>query len=186
MTVGPWKPIYLHAYTARVSDFHVKSTLSDALDVAKLDISIALSSIPVVFSPSGLQATVTISKPDGCVLAAHKVPLTSSTSEGFNLNGKLELELNKKEDIALWWPVGYGAQPLYTVNVDIHVSKEDGLPASAVPLATKSQRFGLRRVKVVQEPLEGQEGLSFLFEVNNVRIFVGGSNWSVFVLISYG
>jgi len=185
MTVGPWRPIYLHAYTARVSDLHIKSTLSDALDVAKLDISLAVSSTPVC-SPSGLQATVAIRKPDGCVLTTHAVLLTSSASGGFDLNGKLELELNKKEDIALWWPVGYGAQSLYTVNVEIHVSKENGVPASAVPLATKSQRFGLRRVKVMQEPLEGQEGLSFLFEVNNVRIFVGGSNWWVFVLVSYG
>lgn len=29
----------------------------------------------------------------------------------------------------------------------------------------------------MQEPLQGQEGTSFLFEVNGVRVFCGGSNW---------
>lgn len=41
-------------------------------------------------------------------------------------------------------------------------------------LDSKSQKFSFRRVRVVQEELEGQEGRSFLFEVNNIRIFCGG------------
>lgn len=127
---------------------------------------------------------MTIKKPDGSVLVTHEVPLTSPHVEDIELNGKLELDLIRKEDVALWWPVGYGAQPLYTAEVEIHhVSEEAGGSASSATLAFKSQRFGLRRVNVVQAPLEDQEGLSFLFEVNNVRIFVGGSNWWVLVLI---
>ena len=41
-----------------------------------------------------------------------------------------------------------------------------------------SQRFGFRSVKLVQEPLEEPDmhgkGTTFLFEINNVRIFMGG------------
>jgi hypothetical protein len=29
----------------------------------------------------------------------------------------------------------------------------------------------------VQDKLVDQEGLTFLFEINNIRIFCGGSNW---------
>lgn len=29
----------------------------------------------------------------------------------------------------------------------------------------------------MQEPLDGAEGTTFLFEVNGVRVFCGGSNW---------
>jgi beta-mannosidase len=36
------------------------------------------------------------------------------------------------------------------------------------------QKVSFRRVRVVQEPLVDQEGLTFLFEVNNVKIFCGG------------
>jgi beta-mannosidase len=41
-------------------------------------------------------------------------------------------------------------------------------------LEEKKQQVGFRRARVVEEELEGQEGLSFLFEVNNIRIFCGG------------
>ncbi|KAF8761348.1 Glycosyl hydrolases family 2 [Rhizoctonia solani] len=44
-------------------------------------------------------------------------------------------------------------------------------------VATHSQRIGIRRARVVEDPLEGQDGRTFLFEINNVRIFCGGSNW---------
>lgn len=143
--------------------------MSDSLDV-KLDIAVSVSSAA---SPFDLGAAVTVRKPDGSSLSTHEVPLTKGENQ--ESKGTLELEL-KKDDVQLWWPVGYGAQPLYTVDVEIHhVSKEGSSSSSA--LATKSQRLGLRRVKVIQDPLEGQEGLSFLFEVNNVRIFAGGSNW---------
>ena len=41
-----------------------------------------------------------------------------------------------------------------------------------------SQRFGFRSVKLVQEPLEEPDmhgkGTTFLFEINNVRMFMGG------------
>jgi beta-galactosidase/beta-glucuronidase len=42
---------------------------------------------------------------------------------------------------------------------------------------TRTQKISFRRALVVQEKLIDQEGLTFLFEVNNIRIFCGGSNW---------
>lgn len=44
-------------------------------------------------------------------------------------------------------------------------------------LAQSRTRTAFRHAQVVQEPLEGQPGTTFLFEVNGVRIFCGGSNW---------
>lgn len=41
-------------------------------------------------------------------------------------------------------------------------------------LDTKSQKIGFRRAMVIQEKLVDQEGLSFFFEINNIRIFCGG------------
>ena len=42
---------------------------------------------------------------------------------------------------------------------------------------TCTQRIAFRRARVVQEKLVDQDGLTFLFEINNIRIFCGGSNW---------
>jgi len=41
-------------------------------------------------------------------------------------------------------------------------------------LDNKKQKISFRRVRVVQDKLLDQEGLSFLFEINNIRIFCGG------------
>ena len=166
MTVGPWKPITLQTYTARISDFHVKSIVSESLDT-KFEVSLTASG--ALSSP--LKANLTIKKPDGSVLSTHELSLDT---EG---KGNLTLEY-KKGELELWWPIGYGAQPLYTFHVSL-LSLSSPLIAVAEEelLDEKTQKVGVRRARVVQEALEGQEGLSFLFEVNGVRIWVGGSNW---------
>jgi hypothetical protein len=41
-------------------------------------------------------------------------------------------------------------------------------------LEKRTQKIGVRRARVVQEKLIDQDGLSFFFEVNNVRLFCGG------------
>lgn len=41
-------------------------------------------------------------------------------------------------------------------------------------LDTKTLKIAFRRARVVQDKLIDQEGLTFLFEINNVRIFCGG------------
>jgi beta-mannosidase len=44
-------------------------------------------------------------------------------------------------------------------------------------LSTSRTRVAFRHAEVVQDKLDGQEGTTFLFEVNGVRVFCGGSNW---------
>lgn len=41
-------------------------------------------------------------------------------------------------------------------------------------LDTKSLKIAFRRARVVQEKILDQEGLTFLFEINNIKIFCGG------------
>lgn len=38
----------------------------------------------------------------------------------------------------------------------------------------KSQRIAFRRARIVEDKLIDQEGLTWLFEINGVRIFCGG------------
>lgn len=73
----------------------------------------------------------------------------------------------KLDSPALWYPYGYGKQPLYQLETEVLV---DG---AAVHQVTKKVAF--RRAELVQEP--DRYGKSFFFRINNVDIFAGGSCW---------
>ena len=69
----------------------------------------------------------------------------------------------------LWYPHSYGAQPLYLLTATL-LHKNTALDVCQKP-------FGIRRVKVVRNKLKNVSGTSFYFEINNVPVFCGGSNW---------
>ncbi|MER7053294.1 glycoside hydrolase family 2 protein [Streptomyces sp. NPDC000351] len=73
-------------------------------------------------------------------------------------------------DVSLWWPRGYGAQPLYDLEV---VLVEDG--PKAEPLDSWQRRIGFRNVELDRS--EDEHGTGFTFIVNGVRVFVRGVNW---------
>jgi beta-mannosidase len=62
----------------------------------------------------------------------------------------------------LWWPNGYGKQPLYTLTVRV---AGDQL----------QKQIGLRTLEVVNQ--EDKQGLSMTFRINGVDIFCKGANW---------
>ena len=86
--------------------------------------------------------------------ASRTVPL----KKGFN---RPEVEVTI-EDPKLWWPNGYGPQPLYDLTVR--------LGGDAV-----SKRIGLRGLELVSR--EDAHGLSMVFRVNGQDIFCKGANW---------
>ena len=67
----------------------------------------------------------------------------------------------------LWWPNGYGKQPLYTLTVQL-LHKEKLLSA-------KEYRLGLRTLTVSQE--KDEWGNEFAFMVNGIKIFTKGANY---------
>lgn len=62
----------------------------------------------------------------------------------------------------LWWPNGYGAQPLYTVQAE-------------VPGSVWQRRIGLRTMTICRE--KDQWGESFCHEVNGVKVFAMGGDY---------
>ena len=68
----------------------------------------------------------------------------------------------------LWWPVGHGAQELYTLRGEVSV---DGRRVAEV-----TRRVGFRRVRVNQEP-HPESGQHFVFEINGRPIFLKGANF---------
>jgi beta-mannosidase len=77
----------------------------------------------------------------------------------------------KKINIAkpeLWWPNGFGAQPLYTVKVVL-------LRRGGVEIDSWEKRIGLRTMTVYRQ--KDKWGESFAHEVNGVRIFAMGADY---------
>ena len=68
---------------------------------------------------------------------------------------------------ALWWPNGYGKQPLYTLTIQ--------LKAGETVLDTREYRIGLRTVTVSRE--DDQWGQEFAIMVNGVKIFARGADY---------
>jgi beta-mannosidase len=73
------------------------------------------------------------------------------------------------ENPELWYPNGYGSQPLYTVNIALLS------PDAGVPLDVWEGRIGLRTLTVNRE--KDEWGERFAFEVNGVRIFAMGADY---------
>ena len=75
------------------------------------------------------------------------------------------------ENPQLWYPLGYGAQPLYSYVARLIVVGETKFE--------KSGRFGIREVELLEEPFteDAGPGYSFWLLVNKKRVFCKGGNW---------
>lgn len=157
MTTGPWKPIYIESYTNSISDLFIKTDVSEALDV-NLSISLSRSE----HTPGG--ASIVLKAPDGTIVGDWKRDALGE-EDVYNIEQKYEAG-----QLKLWYPVGYGKQPLYTVEATI-------IDANGDVLDSKIERIAFRRARIVQDPVEEEEGRTFLFEINNVRLFCGGKHF---------
>ena len=68
----------------------------------------------------------------------------------------------------LWWPNGYGEQPLYTIVTEL-------LDENDVVLDTVTKRIGLRRLE--QSTIKDEYGNEFAHVVNGVKIFAMGADY---------
>ena len=151
MTCGPWKPINLEVYKSRISDLYfttdVHKSLKTAEVVAKADVEGEASEITFEISLNG----------------------TIVSSETVKVVDGYATATFRTQNPELWYPATYGKQPLYLLTATLHAngSKLDGT----------SKKFGIRRAELVQRKLEDAPGTSFYFEINNIPVFCGGSNW---------
>ncbi|HEY3378929.1 MAG TPA: glycoside hydrolase family 2 protein [Armatimonadota bacterium] len=151
VTSGIWRPIALLAYTtARLDDVHVRQAHHTDGGVT-LDIAIAATVAAPVFA----QISVAL---DG---------KTDVATQADCHDGQAHVEL-AIPDPQRWWPNGLGAQPLYTVTVEL-------CDAAGVSLDRWTRRIGLRTLRLVREA--DQWGESFRFEVNGVPFFAKGADW---------
>lgn len=150
--IGIWKEMRLEGESgARLADVHLRQAHVNGGVTVSAEIAIER------FSAGAVRAGLQITAPDGGVQAAERA------LEGDG--GTLTIDVEQPQ---LWWPNGYGAQPLYTVAVELR--GENG-----AALETRTFRLGLRTLALRQEA--DKWGRSFEFVVNGRRIFAKGSNW---------
>lgn len=103
MTVGPYRPIHLHNYSIRIADVYAKASVSPT---PKLSYHLEVTANLHGNRSDVAKMEVTLRASDG----------TTVRDETFGHASKIEWWFNEGE-VALWWPTGYGGQPLYTVEV---------------------------------------------------------------------
>ncbi len=158
--VGIWKDIRLEAFdSARLSEVHLRQFHANGK--VEVEVEVEIETFEPVAEP--LELAVTITAPDGSAIE-------KTIERAFEASATSKVSIYVS-DPQLWWPNGYGAQPLYEVMVE--VKTENAVSAST--LASASYQIGLRTIELRQEPDEW--GRSFTFVVNGQPLFVKGSNW---------
>jgi beta-mannosidase len=152
VTSGIWRSIGLHAWrTARLGQVRPEVTVDEAEGRVRLHVDVVREE-----TAADVPVTLTASIGD---LQGHVVLGPGQRS------GTITLAV---QDPALWWPRGYGDQPLYDLALRLHAS--DG-----TDLDTWSRAIGFRSVKLDTTP--DRHGTPFTLVVNGVPVFARGVNW---------
>ncbi|KAJ5449651.1 glycoside hydrolase superfamily [Penicillium daleae] len=154
---GPWKPIFLEAYQARLTDLSIRTSLDSDQQGAGLEISVEVEGKAGYARIDIEQDGVKI---ESCIIT---------------LCGERTTTTRRIRNPKLWWPWTLGEQNLYTVKCTIFNRLEDA--TEELELDSMNKRFGIRKIELIHQPLRQGEGNSFFFRVNDVPIFVAGSNW---------
>jgi len=151
LTCGPWRPIFIEIYTSRIADLYfttnVDKSLKSAEVVAKADVEGDADEVRFEISIDG----------------------KTVGEETVKIKGKFASATFRNHKPKLWYPHTYGEQPLYVLEAKLLKRK--------TLLDKISKRFGLRRAEVIQRKLDDAPGSTFFFEINNIPLFCGGSNW---------
>ncbi|MBW8847754.1 MAG: glycoside hydrolase family 2 protein [Burkholderiales bacterium] len=149
---GPWRPVRRHSWAARIAELHCRSDVDVPGRRATLQVAAQLEG-----GHASLRCAFLLLDPEGHCVAEQTVPAEAA---------RATLAV---AEARLWWPNGLGEQALYTLIARLLDGDE--------VLAEDRRRIGLRTLRLLQEPVAGEAGSSFHFEVNGQALFAGGANW---------
>ncbi|WP_406161171.1 glycosyl hydrolase 2 galactose-binding domain-containing protein [Streptomyces canus] len=147
VTAGIWRPVRLERWsTARIARVRPLVTVEQGVGVVELAVDVERARVE---APLTVEATV----------GGERVRASVDGTQGV-----VRLEV---PGARLWWPRGYGEQPLY--DVELTLLHEDR------PLDVWRRRVGFRSVEV--DRAADAHGTGFTLVVNGERLFARGVNW---------
>ena len=105
MTTGPWRPVTIDSYTSRISDLRCAIQVNEDLS-AHATISFAIEG-----QEDGISARYRIFE-----ASSGNKELTSGSVTLSSGQGSASFKC-KSGEVKLWYPVGYGSQTLYEIEV---------------------------------------------------------------------
>lgn len=151
---GIFRNVYLSGFsTARLDDVRIRQ--EHGAGGVKLSVESSVRKLSESDTAGSGMFACKITAPDGTVLTVEKE---------VGINETIEALIEAPQ---LWWPNGYGAQPLYTVRVELRMSDS--------VLDVWERTIGLRTVTVCTDADEW--GNQFAFVVNGQKIFAMGANY---------
>ncbi|KAM9477855.1 beta-mannosidase isoform 2-T2 [Clarias gariepinus] len=158
-TLGIWKGVRLQSFnTLRLLSFTTNSKYDSILSCWTVEIELFFD---VTATSVGV---VHVSMPQLKSEAKFFLSLAHEQS-----NTSVLFQINQSVTVDLWWPYGYGRQPLKNLLIDINMEGGETIHAERL--------VGFRTVELVQETIPDSPGLSFYFRINGQPIFLKGSNW---------
>lgn len=149
--MGIWRDVSLKGYNCgRIEEVYVVQ--NHHKDMVELDIRVHREA----WTDEAVTIMLEIEAPNGNIISH------ATSSKEIEEHIKIIIE-----NPMLWWPNGYGEQPLYKLRVEL--CKEDEI------LDHKEMKLGLRTVKVKRE--KDEWGESFTFVVNDVELFLMGADY---------
>lgn len=150
VTAGIWRPIGLHSWhTARLARVRPLVTVEAGTGVVRVEIDLARGG----GEASAVEVTVEILD-----------QRVSNTVPPGHDSTVVELRVR---DAPLWWPRGYGGQPLVPLRVTLSLAGEE--------LDRWQRRIGFRSVRLDTTP--DAHGTPFTLVVNGRPVMVRGANW---------
>ncbi|MFF3848785.1 glycoside hydrolase family 2 protein [Streptomyces sp. NPDC002328] len=147
VTAGIWRPVRLERWsTARIARVRPLVTVEQGTGVVELHVEVERTRV---------EAALTLEA---------RVGDRRTRAEVAGTGGVVRVEV---PDAELWWPRGYGEQPLYEVELTLSHGNS--------PLDAWSRRIGFRTVGL--DTSADAHGTGFTLVVNGERLFARGVNW---------
>uniref|UniRef100_A0A452TFM1 Beta-mannosidase n=1 Tax=Ursus maritimus TaxID=29073 RepID=A0A452TFM1_URSMA len=160
-TQGIWKDVRIEAYNICHLNYFM---FSPVYDNHTQEWSLEIESSFDVVSSKPVSGQVIVAIPKLQTQQTHSIELQPGER-----TVELFVKINKNVTVETWWPHGHGNQTGY--NMTILFKLDGGLTIK------KSAKVYFRTVELIEEPIEGSQGLSFYFKINGLPIFLKGSNW---------
>ncbi len=154
--MGIHKSVYIEEINhGRILDIETRQTHSEG----KVNL-FAGAYLDMVNNSDDLTLTFTLTSPDG---ESFDINEAIAYDDRYSMKS-VTFDINKP---MLWWPRGYGEQPLYKLSVTL--KKADEI------IDSKELKVGLRTITVNRDKLG--DGENFAVTVNGVQIFLMGANY---------